>query len=275
MITRTRWTVAAGAAIAVVALAAGGILLANRSSSSAGSCASLVAVPGTPTESADQAPGGGGLRIAEKGFSRPGQQVAGIGAIIENTSFRAAYRTQVTIRLVDATGESAVPDESGELLRQEIPVIKPGEKVPVGAWTYVRRTGSGRYATVAEAHIDLGATRWVSGAEFAPVTASDPQLKRSPSDASTGSIRYSLSSGYCDPLYARGVAMVFRNGTGAVVGGSFDTAASQDRCQPGTAPESAFAFRSVPDGVDESKIQVLTYCDVAPRAVTSPGGPIN
>jgi hypothetical protein len=271
---RNRWAIAGGVALAAVALVGGVVLLTSQTKSPASCVTPATASSATPASAASAA-GGGGLRVTEKGFSQYEPILASVGGIVENTSSQVAYRTQITFRLTDATHASAVPEKSGELLRLEIPVIRPGEKIPVGTWTYLREAESGKAVTVADLQIELGTTQWLPAGGFAPIMAEQPQLTRSSADPQTATIKYALTSDYCSALHARGVAMVFRNSSGKIVGGSFEADRSPSRCQPGDSNESANAQRSVPSGIDETKTQVLTYCDVAPAAAASPGGPVN
>jgi hypothetical protein len=207
-----------------------------------------------------------GLRIVERGFSPVGiGGTVSLGAIVENTSTLVAYRTRVTLRVFDAQQQSVVPQSYGRFLRQEIPVILPGQRIGVGASTAVRDGSPGRPVAVASFEIDLGTPQWWppdnDAHSFGPVTTSHQATKRDRVEPGSGSVTYTIESAYCAEIAARGVATVFRNGSGAVVGGDLAVDAPGGRCRPGRFAESSSAFRSIPTDVDDSRTESYPYCD--------------
>jgi hypothetical protein len=221
---------------------------------------------------ADAAPGGGGLRVVEKGITQvsKGFRVS-LGAVVENTSGQVAYRARVTFAYSDAHGRSVVPPNRPELAMQ-IPVILPGQRIPVGNWSYVVWDADDTLPVVADVQVTLGSVRWLpSGSAFAQITARPHAAARSDVSAETASVTYTVDSHYCRALTPHGVAMVFRDRTGRVVGGSLDLISAQEKCQPGLSDADADAFESMPLGIDESRTEVYPYCDPAPRAPATIG----
>ncbi len=214
--------------------------------------------------------GAGALRVAESGYTQlgPNKTVVSIGAILENTGEQVAYRARVTFKATAAGGVSAVPAGSGELLSQEIPVILPRQKIPVGAWTYVE-------GQVTAVNVEVTSAMWVArDASFAEITTGFQALARTATDPETASVTYKMISGYCRELTPRGVAMVFRDGGGKIVGGSFELGA--EKCPPGESTQRSTAQRSAPAGINDASTQVHPYCDFAPAtAPKSNGGPVN
>jgi hypothetical protein len=214
------------------------------------------------------------LRVVERGTSPTGPTVS-IGVVIENPGPHVAYRTVVTFRPLDAGGRDATAPGSGELLRQVIPVILPGQRVGAGAWTYV---GEGAVASV---DVELTGTQWWPAANdrygFATVTADVDRVDRSSVESTTATVHYDADSGYCAPTSPRGVATVFRDAGGSVVGGSFSVDRDPARCRPGRHGETAEVFRSMPDRADPARTSAHPYCDPEPPAPGSPGasGPVN
>nr|MDT0657601.1 hypothetical protein [Micromonospora sp. DSM 115978] len=241
------------------------------------SCLSPVGQPAGAAAPASDAPGGGGLSVTEKGFTQvgPDGQTVSLGALLENTSARIAYRTRISFRVIDAGGASAVPANSGTFLVQEIPVILPGERVGAGSWTYVRDDPSGRPVTVSAFEVDIGATTWLPSEEnpdsFAPVGAQHRRTERSSVEPQTGTVEYQVASPYCQALTSRGVAVVFRDAGGSMIGGSFELDNPRLRCQPGASTESAGVARSLPPNADHGQTAIYPYCDPAP-ANSSPAG---
>jgi hypothetical protein len=259
----------AGAGAVILAAVTGACTRETGGSEAPSTC---VNVPGSvdgQSASAATGTGDGGIRVTERGFSQlgPNKTVVGVGAILQNTSTgKVAYRVRVTFRVTGADGKSAVPAGSGELLVQEIPVIMPQQSVPVGAWTYVE-------GTVTEATVEVGNVSWLPKSDaIAGVDASFKTLERTVSDPETAAVTYTVTSRYCKDLTPRGAGMVFRNASGAIVGGSFELGG--EKCPPGVSTQRSTASRSVPADIDVSKTQAYPYCDFAAPQKTV-GGPIN
>ncbi|HEX6075565.1 MAG TPA: hypothetical protein VFZ32_09925 [Micromonosporaceae bacterium] len=271
----------AATALVAVGMTAGLMVWQNVDSSPGTSCIPVNAPRGGTSAPAAAAPGGGGIRVIEKGFTQvvhKGMTVS-LGAVLENTSAMAGYRVQLSFRVLGSSGQTVVPNRSGELLRQEIPVILPGQRIGTGAWTYVQDDAAGRPVTVSRFEVALGQARFIpqGNRHFAEVTTRGNQLERSDVEPASGSVRFSIRSGYCGATSPRGIAMLFRDSHGALVGGSFDLENSEPRCQPGVHTELVTAFRSVPDDIDQSRTTTYPYCDPAPVdvGVKSSDEPVN
>jgi hypothetical protein len=241
-------------------------------------CSAADPLPPRPASPATAAPGHGGVRVIERGFSQLRQDgsVVSLGAVVENTSDLVAYRTRITFRALDAQGQLATAAESTQL-RQEIPVILPGQRTVVGVWAYVADRPRFTKATVASFELELGTTHWwpragdgSRGNAFAEVTAAYQRTDRYDS-ASPGSaiVYYAATSMACRTLTSRGVAAVFRDSSGAIVGGTLDNPqTSEYPCSPGTHAESLGTLGLLPPKTDDSRTQVSVFCDLAPKPVT-------
>ena len=233
------------------------------------SCDLPASAPAGVSAPGDRAPGGGGLRVVEQGFSPLPAGTApvpgvSLGAVLENTSGQVAYRARIRFRVLDTRGVE-IP-AAGALLSQQIPVILPGQRIGVGAWTYVGEEASGTPVTAGGFEVRIGATEWLPESErgrFAEISTRHQQIERSPATGGTGTIRYSVESGYCRPLVPRGAGFVFRDSGGAIAGGSFQTGGGV-RCRPGSSEEAVSSVMGIPAGIDESRTESHPYCDVAP-----------
>lgn len=233
----------------------------------------------TAVSPADNAPGGGGIRVLERGFTQEGRG-ASLGAVVENSSHAVAYRTLIRFRVLDAAGKSAsAPAFLSPQLVQEIPVILPGQRIGAGTFVYVAETRGLRptYAQVASFELEIISTHWLpSGTGFAAVTASDLRPNRyDPTDPTEIIIDYTVNSGYCWTFKSRGVAAVFRDAAGTVIGGSLEWASTHGHfvCSPGRYDEWIGA--TVPQGTDDSRIEFYPYCDPEPKAVSPSIKPFN
>lgn len=269
---KRRSSMVASTVAVVLAWATGACSSDQPGSASASACATAPSTATGQTTSAATGVGGGGIRVVESGFTQlgPNKSVASIGAVLENTSAdQVAYRTRITFRVLGDGGKSTVPAGSGELLRQEIPVILPKQKIPVGAWTYVE-------SSIVAVTVDLGDATWLKRtAAFAEITTSYQSLSRTSSDPETGTVAYSVTSSYCQDLKPRGAGMVFRNSSGTIVGGSFELDLGGEKCPAGVSTQRATADRSVPAGIDVAKTQAYSLCDFAPAPPQTSGGPVN
>jgi hypothetical protein len=277
---RRPW-VLAGVAVGLVAVAATVAAVLHRTGTSSPATATCD-VPSTPpvgvTTPADRAPDGGGIRVVEKGFT----QISGsaytvsTGAVLANTSGQYAYRTRVTVSFLDSQHRSA--SDSGSHVF-EIPVIRPGQRIALGDWTYILAKPASQPATVASIDIQVGATSWLPADEgrrtFAEVTSTTSRVQRSTVARNTATVYYSATSAYCRDVSLRGTAIVFRDGAGRIVGGSFDPNPIDHQCPRGVSHGIADADRSTPVDIDEGKTQIDLYCDIGPdmRPAIIPGGP--
>ncbi|MGH3392936.1 MAG: hypothetical protein ACRDOO_29060 [Actinomadura sp.] len=157
---------------------------------------------------------------------------------------------------------------SGELLIQEIPVILPGQRVGVGASTFLREDEPSQPVKVSGFEIDLGAPQWWPQDNdvytFRPISTRHQRIERNSVDreAGNGNVNYSVESALCRAFVSRGVASVFRNSQGKLVGGSFWRDELM-RCIPGKYSEFA-SQHDIPPGIDDSRTESYPYCDPAP-----------
>ena len=254
-----RWT-AVGATGGILAATAGCSLWGGGQQPSA--CTTPPAAVATQPSSDTSA-----LRVAESGFTQlgPNRMVVSIGAVLENAGDQVAYRTLVKFEL---TGPTSVSPGSDLFLVQEIPVILPKQKLPIGAWAYTD-------AEVTAIKVKVGPVTWLPrDGRFAEVTTAFESLTRTESNPDSASVSYKVTSGYCRPLTMRGVAVVFRDAGGKIVGGSLEL--SGEFCPPGVSAQRMSALRSTPAGIEESKTQATAYCDFTGPSLPKPhGGPAN
>jgi hypothetical protein len=232
-----------------------------------------------PASAATTAPSHGGLRVVERGFSQLGDEgfVVSLGAVVENTSDQVAYRTRIAFRVLDAQGQPATVPDSRQL-RQEIPVILPGRRVVVGAFAYVADRPRFTKATVASFELELGTTQWwpqagdgSQGNAFADVTAAYQRTDRyDPAAPGSAVVYYAATSTACHRLTSRGVAAVFRDSSGTIVGGTLDNphTSAEAPCSPGTQAESLSTLGFLPPKTDDRHTEVSVFCDLAPKPVT-------
>jgi hypothetical protein len=275
---RHKFLVLSAALAAVVAGATVTALLATRDGPETESCR-LPQVPsenGTPAAAAS-APGGGGLRIVEQGFTSMADLVGvpsvATGALVENTSTMVAYRTRITFTMF-GPGGAVVPNKATvPTNRQVIPVIRPGERIGVAslALTVEREVPPpNRPVAVASVRIALESTQWVlptsGGGAFAPVTTRGHSGERMLHD-SVGPLQqlvnvdYIITSAYCRSIAGARGAMLYRDSAGTLIGG-IDVVPESDltTCQPGQRASWAVA-QGVPETVDPAKTVVYPYCD--------------
>jgi hypothetical protein len=251
------------------------LVLSNRADSAATptpNCDIPRSPPAGVQAAAGQAPGGGGLRVVEKGFTQlnGSADTVSAGAIVENTSRQIAYRTRVSFRVFDPQGKSATVAKNDHFLRMEIPVIMPGQRIAAGMSNFVREYPTVSVpVTVAGVELDVGMTHWLAQGKFGRISVDQIRLERTATEEVSGTVHYTLQSGYCRDTALRGVAIVFRNSAGSIVGGTFETVLPGSRCHPGSSTERAVTDRSIPTGIDDNRTEVSPYCDIAPRELTA------
>jgi hypothetical protein len=232
--------------------------------------------------------GGAGLRVIEQGFTQLGQAsgagaMVSLGAVVENTSTLVAYRTRIRFTVFDAQHVSAVPEKSGELLYQEIPVILPGQKIAVGSWTYTREGERSTNVVVAGFDVELGTPQWWPRANdvypFASVATQPVTVQRDTIDTRKAWVDYTAVSQYCGTIALRGVAVVFRDSGGTLIGGSFDSRGSGAQCPKRAVSVPGTIDSVAPPNLDPNRTEITLYCDPVPPITSSgpraSGEPIN
>jgi hypothetical protein len=274
---RRRWrkvlAIVAPPVLLLAATTAGGIahLVGDRSEPSAPSqsCTNPAPVPAGEVGAASHAPGGGGLRVVDKGFTQisASSETVSLGAVLENNSGRLAYRTRILFRVFDQRRRTVTAANGSRFLRVEIPVIFPGERIVTGNRAYVDETASGLPLRVAGFEINLGITRWLPAdagtRPFARVSVEGQRTERSNAVRTGGRVTYTLRSWYCHEVALRGVAMIFRDTAGTILGGDFDHNTVDEQCRPGASRGSAGADQSMPEGIDLTETMVSAYCDIS------------
>jgi len=268
------------AALAGIVVLAGGTLPWTEGSSSP-DCDIPETVSGTAA-SAASAPGGGGVKVVEQGFTQEPNSAVSIGAVLENTGGVVAYRTQVTFKLFDAA-HTELPDAGKPGLTVEIPVILPGQRIGTGSGAY-------RGTPVASVEVGLGMTTWqprdTFGKAFSPVTAGYLRTARfNPRIPTSVDIHYREVSSNCRSLDNRLTAVVFRDAAGKIVGG--DVAApdtpiifrdehgkdlggdwqrpASPSCSQGERETWIVPPGGEPPTADDARTTIFPYCDIAVR----------
>jgi hypothetical protein len=213
------------------------------------------------------------LKVADQGFSQVGPWPAKVsmGAIVENNGTRVAYRTRVAFRAVDSRGGDVVSAASRAFLVQEVPLIRPGQRVAVGTSVFARNSRVAKIVVAAEA------SRRIDPSGFADISARVTTGRAGRADDGSTALDYQVTSGYCGDLISRGVSVVFRDQAGHIVGGSLSNAPESAGCLPGTSVQRVLAAeKSVPERADLDRTEISQYCDLARATVgTAPGTPVN
>lgn len=267
---RTRLWVLLAAGLAVLVGAATftvlGLLSGRHGSAAAAACADA---PDKPTGVTAPVPAGevrGGLKVVETGFTQsgPDNRLVSIGAVVENTSDLVAYRTTVTFRLYDAAHRPAQFSGSDRFLTWSVPVIMPGQKIGVAPYGVIPAEGS----TVASVDVRLGEPEWWPAANdvhtFAAVTTRHLRAEPSAMGPGYGIEHYQVQPGYCYDTSALGLAALFRDGTGKLIGGDLWPHAAPGLCRS-AASQQHMQFRT-PPGTDTKRTQTYPYCDPTPAA---------
>lgn len=217
-------------------------------------------------------PVAGKLVVAEQGFSWTDRTDFSFGASVANNSKKVAYRTGVVVRLLGSNGR---PVWQGSL---EIPVILPGQRAAVGVdgWLHLDEA-----AEVARVAVELDTTHWVAvdeknllfkqpnyylstgpgGAGGSPSPAAEPGKPVEMWVAPTG-------LPVCQGLVERGGGVLFRDASGAIVGGSF--AGAKDFCG-GSDWGAAVRVGLVPAAANIKRAEMTLYCDLAGARSTTSG----
>ena len=246
----------------------------SSSPPSAKACTVPTVAPAGIQGPATAAPGGGGLEVVDHGFTQVGRHNnwVSVGALIRNTSSQIAYQTKVTLRVTDAQGNTAIDPLNAAQFILAIPVIRPGEDVPIGMSGGVLwdTNVSIDPDTVTAFDVALGPTQWLparDAASFPTFTTTYQRIERDTEDPEAGAVWFAVASSACRPLVSRGVVAVFFNRAGTMVGGTFDSDNTSPYCASTHYTGWLATLPAIPQNIDEAKTQVASYCDLA-----SPGG---
>ncbi|MGW5050275.1 hypothetical protein [Actinokineospora sp. NPDC004072] len=228
--------------------------------------------------------------MVEQGFSQDGDVVS-VGAVLENTSERVAYRTRVLVRLFDGKRMWLPEEGAGEVRRVvEVPVVGAGGRVGVGVEARPARLHGGARAVVASFEVELLTTTWVAGAALGAFRVVGADGVR----AAGGSVRYREDSPNCRALTSRGAAAVYRDAAGQIVGGTLEPAGAlivfrdsagavvggepdppeSPPCSPGA--RTMWIVPTHPPPPATARIEVHPYCDLSrPPSATGVREPRN
>jgi hypothetical protein len=269
-------------ALAAIATVAAAVWLVSREDTPAKLACDVPIQVGSETPApATAAPGGGGVRVVEKGFTQvgPGGNGVSLGAVLENTSGMVAYRTRIALRAFDAQRQPATWRDSPQLI-QEVPIIIPGQRIGAGSFAYVADRPGGK-ATVASMEIELQTTRWLPpgmmGSGFTGASGAFERIHRfDPAATEPAYIDYTVTVSSCRALTPRSVAAVYRNAKGVVIGGTLEAPASrgQGLCEPGRHSQGISAD-GLPPTVDPPRTEFYPYCDISARPVVTTDPPWN
>ncbi|MEV6968028.1 hypothetical protein AB0M47_23250 [Hamadaea sp. NPDC051192] len=193
-----------------------------------------------------------------------------LGAVVENTSSQVADQATLVFGYADSSSRDARADDAAGLI-VAVPLIRPGEKVPVGTYSYVRQKPSGDRVDVAQLQVTGRSDAMGPAQRPATRRAAQPRsLTKSSVDDQSGTLDYTATVSSCRTLIPRGVSMVFRDDTGKIVGGGLDLN-SHEQCVPGQSTGQAVITRSLPPTAVAAKTQIWPLCDLAAKAtVTGP-----
>jgi hypothetical protein len=279
-VQRRAWWLAGGVLVVVLVVVGAVVFLGGGDEQPSAQDCRLVTPPSPAASTGDSA----GLKITEQGYTRmpSGSTMVSMGAVIENSTDRVAYRTRVTFDVHNAAGTSVVWEKHRIWLVQEVPIILPGAKVAVGdavALTDEARTDPN---SVARISIAPAVTQWLAAGDgnngFAPVTGK-PAPSSTRDDDGSGFVRYNAESANCAPLLSRGTSLVFRDASGKIVGGNIDANRAPNACKPGAtdyAESASGGLRAIPASADLARTDVTVYCDFErPLRTGQSGEPIN
>ena len=225
-----------------------------------------------------------GLTLVEQGHTRipSTETVVSMGAVLQNTTDKVAYRTRVKFDVQDAAGTTVVWENQQNFMVQEIPVILPGAKVAVGDALALTQSARQDPGAVAKVSITPTVSQWLGAGDgnngLGTVTTKVAAGKGQRDADGSGSVVFTANSANCAPMASRGTSMIFRDAGGKLVGGSLSTKPASGACQPGASGEdnAGSTLRSIPATADLDKTEVTAYCDFnRPPRSTELGAPIN
>ncbi|MEV0897732.1 hypothetical protein [Actinoplanes sp. NPDC049802] len=211
-----------------------------------------------------------GVRVVETGFTRVGgfgTAKVSMGALIRNDSDKVAYRTLVTFDAVDAAGRSVIHDDHRLFRTQLVPVISPGDTLPVGSASLLDEAAQSRESQIASINVTAHVIQWLDpnprAEGLAKVTAEVVAGSGKRDDSGKGEITYDFESPSCAPMTSRGVSMVFHSESGDILGGSLASPTSWLTCEPGinSGKREIISQSDIPAGADLDRTSITVYCD--------------
>ncbi len=276
---RRIWWLAVGVVvIVVVVIGAVFLLRGHNDKPSAHGCRFVTPPSGAPI--ADTA----GVKVVEQGYTRipSSATTVSMGAILQNTTDKVAYRTRVKFDVRNGTDTSVVWENQRSFMVQEVPIILPGAKVAVGDALALTESARSDAGAVARVSITTAVSRWLEAGDgsdgLGAVTTKVVPGKGQRDAEGSGSVVFTADSANCAEMASRGTSMIFRDAPGEIVGGSLSTNPASGACKPGVSGEDSASstLRSIPESADLDKTEITAYCDFTrPPRSTELGAPIN
>lgn len=230
-----------------------------------------------------------GVQVVETGYSTVGPN-ASMGTLIRNETGKVAYRTLVTFDAVDATGRTVIHETARIWQTQVVPIIRPGGSVAVGTAVLLDQNSDRSLKSIDSIKVTVKADRWLEPGDgnigLGPVTAGVIGGSGQRAELGKASLQFTTESANCATtdrgretgMASRGISLVFRDASGAIVGGDLDISPRHDTCLPGSRTDERFGSLqpAVPSRADLDKTSISVYCDFdRPPASKVPGTPIN
>ncbi|MEU4618943.1 hypothetical protein AB0G04_03030 [Actinoplanes sp. NPDC023801] len=170
----------------------------------------------------------------------------------------------MTFDALDANGSTVIWANHQRIRTQVIPVMAPGASVAVGnSLALEERAGDQIVSMKVTMRTDqwLAAGTGTDGLGDVTTTLVAGSGKRLPDG--NGSVAYTVESRACAAMVSRGVSMVFRSGSGQLIGGTLHNGPEPSACEP--AKSDAISTNTgqpgVPADADLNRTMVTVYCD--------------
>lgn len=192
------------------------------------------------------------LKISEKGMtatSFDGEPMITFGMVIENKSPDNVANINVATQILDADGEPIKDMVSQRTTNNfQIHHLAPGEKQVVTDRTYVETKGA------EDVSAKISEAVWYDGddARFQQLSISEPETEL---DDGRLELEFTVTSPFEDDVDAVTRA-IFRDDSGAIVGGSSLNDVSKHRYKPGENYTTMEVSAGLPPGVDEASVEI-------------------
>ncbi|MDR6325262.1 hypothetical protein [Actinoplanes couchii] len=201
--------------------------------------------------------------------------------MLRNETGKVAYRTLVTFEAVNAAGRTVLHESFRRFQTQVVPTVLPGASVAVGNASLLAEATQRGDDDLDSVVVKVQVSQWLDplggdhglGKVTAAVVAGSGE--RSPDGK--GSLELDVASANCANMASRGIALVFRDKSGAIVGGSLDNV-PHDTCRVGgtTGEQVAMTDPEIPAVADLDRTQATAYCDFdRPQILPAVGAPYN
>ena len=205
-----------------------------------------------------------------------------MGVLLRNSTDKVAYRTLVTLDAVDTNGRTVIDEIHQRFRTQVVPTIRPGEIVAVGNASALDELTQRQGKQASSVTVTVQVAQWLEPGDgsngVGKITATVVPGSGKRDDRGQGEITYGIESTNCAPMVPRGVSLVFRDASGAIVGGALDNPPPLGTCKSGTNPgrQSSLTQSDIPAEADLDMTAVTVYCDFdRPQAPVASGLPYN